>query len=275
MKFADLHLHTDFSDSTLSAAELVQVAVNAGLNAIAITDHDCVEGIEPAKEEAKKFDLEIIPGIELTAEKDGKEVHILGYFIDYHDEAFSKKLEKIKIVREKRIFDMVEKLKELGVDDIEAQDVFDLSGMGTVGRAHLASLLKKRGWVSTVSEAFYKYIGDKSPAYVGKFNMTPEQAIKTILDVGGIPVFAHPHSPGEDNLIIEFAGYGLMGLEVYYPGYSESITKHYKSLATKYGLLLTGGSDFHGDVKEGSIIGVPKVSYDLVEKLKQAKNEKR
>lgn len=275
MKLVDLHLHTDFSDSTLSVAELVQVAVNAGLSAIAITDHDCVEGIEPAKEEAKKFDLEIIPGIELTAEKDGKEVHILGYFIDYHDESFLKKLEKIKVIREKRIFDMVEKLKELGVDDIEAQDVFDLSGMGTVGRAHLASILKKKGWVSSVSEAFRKYIGNSSPAYVGKFNMTPEQAIKTILDVGGLPVFAHPHNPREDNLILEFVGYGLMGLEVYYPGYPESIIKHYTNLATKYGLLLTGGSDFHGDVKEGSIIGIPRVSYDLVEKLKQAKNEKR
>ncbi|MBM3248285.1 MAG: PHP domain-containing protein [Candidatus Omnitrophica bacterium] len=275
MKFADLHLHTDFSDSTLSPAELVQVAVNADLGAIAITDHDCVEGICPAQEEAKKFELEIIPGIELTAEKDGKEVHILGYFIDYLDKVFLEKLEKIKVIREKRIFDMVEKLKELGVDDIEAQDVFDLSGMGTVGRAHLASILKKKGWVSTVSEAFRKYIGNSSPAYVGKFNMTPEQAIKTILDVGGLPVFAHPHNPGEDNLIPEFVGYGLKGLEVYYPGYPESIVKHYANLAAKYGLLLTGGSDFHGDVKEGSVIGIPRVPYDLVEKLKQAKNEKR
>ena len=275
MKFADLHLHTDFSDSTLSPAELVQVAVNADLDAIAITDHDCVEGIGPALEEARKFELEIIPGIELTAEKDGKEVHILGYFIDYLDKVFLEKLEKIKAIREKRIFDMVEKLKELGVDDIEAQDVFDLSGMGTVGRAHLASILKKKGWVSTVSEAFRKYIGNSSPAYVGKFNMTPEQAIKTILDVGGLPVFAHPHNPGEDNLIPEFVGYGLKGLEVYYPGYPGSIVKHYVNLAAKYGLLLTGGSDFHGDVKEGSVIGIPRVPYDLVEKLKQAKNEKR
>lgn len=275
MKFVDLHLHTDFSDSTLSPAELVQVAVNAGLGAIAITDHDCVEGIEPAIREAKKFDLEIIPGIELTAEKYGKEVHILGYFIDYHDKAFLEKLEKIKAIREKRIFDMVEKLKELGVDDIEAQDVFDLSGMGTVGRAHLASLLKKKGWVSSVSEAFKKYIGNNSPAYVSKFNMTPEQAIRTILDVGGIPVFAHPHNPGDDNLISEFVSYGLKGLEVHYPGYPESIIKHYSSLAAKYGLILTGGSDFHGDVKEGSVIGVPRVPYELVEKLKQAKNEKR
>lgn len=275
MKFVDLHLHTNYSDSTLSPAELVKLAYEAGMSAIAITDHDCVEGIELAMEAAKKFDLEVIPGIELTAECEKKEVHILGYFIDYHNKTLVEKLDKIKVIREKRIYDMVAKLKELGVDNIEAEEVLSISGMGTVGRAHLAVMLKEKGWVTTFSQAFQKYIGDRSPAYVGKFNITPSQAIKFILDAGGVPVFAHPHNPGDDNLISSFAEAGLMGLEVFYPGYSESTTQHYKNLAEKYGLLLTGGSDFHGDIKEGISIGNPQVSYDIVEKLKQARDEKR
>ena len=275
MKFVDLHLHTNFSDSTLSAAELVRLSVESGLSAIAITDHDCVEGIDPAKKEAEKFNLEIIPGIELTAEVDGKELHMLGYYIDHHDPKLIKKLEKMKKIRQKRIFDMVEKLKTLGVDNIDPDEVFNQSGMGTVGRAHLALILKKKGWVNSFSQAFKKYIGDKSPAYVGKFKMPPKEAIKTILDSGGIPVLAHPHAPGEDNLIADFVSYGLQGLEIYYPGYPEYQIRHYQSLADKFGLVVTGGSDYHGDLKDNIVIGKPEVPYEVVEKLKQVKNEKR
>ncbi|MFH1655137.1 MAG: PHP domain-containing protein [Candidatus Omnitrophota bacterium] len=275
MKFVDLHLHTDFSDSILSAAELVKLAAASGLSAIAITDHDCLEGIEPTKKEAEKFNLEVIPGVELTAEMDGKEVHILGYYINHRDAKLIERLEKMKKIREERIFEMVEKLKEQGVDNIDPQEVLNLSGMGTVGRAHLAVILKQKGWVSSFSEAFQKYIGDNSPAYVGKFKMTPKEAIKTILDSGGIPVLAHPHSLWENNLIPEFVKAGLEGLEVYYPGYSESQIQHYKNLADKFGLLVTGGSDYHGAIKQGIVIGQPRVSYEVVEKLKQAKNEKR
>jgi hypothetical protein len=275
MKFVDLHLHTNFSDSSLSVSELVKLSVESGLSAIAVTDHDCIDAIEPVKQEAKNFDLEIIAGVELTAEKNKKEVHILGYLIDYHNSALIKKLDEIKKIREKRIYEMVKRLKEQGINNIDPQEVLLLSGMGTVGRAHLAVMLKRKGWVLNFAEAFKKYIGDRSPAYVSKFKMTPEEAIRTILDADGIPVFAHPHNLGEDNLISDFIKTGLMGLEVYYPGYSESVIQHYKYLAQKFGLLMTGGSDFHGNLKEGIVIGNPRVSYELVEKLKQAKNEKR
>jgi len=275
MKFVDLHLHTNFSDSTISVSELVKKSTDAGLSAIAVTDHDCIDGIEPTIKEAEKFNLEVIPGIELTAEINGKEIHILGYFIDYHDSKLVEKLEKMKKIRKKRIFDMVDKLKEQGVDNIEPSEVLDLSGMGTAGRAHLAIILKKKGWVSSFSEAFQKYIGDNCPAYVGKFKMTPQEAIKTVLDAKGIPVLAHPHNPGGDGLIADFASAGLEGLEVYYPGYSKSQIQHYKSLADKFGLLLTGGSDYHGDIKVGVVLGKPEVPYELVQKLKQAKDAKR
>ncbi|MBM3252278.1 MAG: PHP domain-containing protein, partial [Candidatus Omnitrophica bacterium] len=269
------HLHTNFSDSSLSCAELVKLSVEAGLSAIAVTDHDCIEGIDPAQKEAEQFGLEVIPGVELTAEIDSKEVHILGYYINHHDKILIKKLEKMKKVREKRIFDMVKKLKTLGVDNIDPEEVLSLSGMGTVGRAHLAVILKRKGWVNSFSQAFQKYIGDNSPAYVSKFRMSPEEAINTVLDAGGIPVLAHPHSPGTDDLIPELVSAGLKGLEVYYPGYSQSQIQHYKNLADKLDLLVTGGSDYHGDIKDDTIIGRPQVSYEVVEKLKQAKNEKR
>jgi predicted metal-dependent phosphoesterase TrpH len=275
MKFVDLHLHTNFSDSSLSCAELVKLSVEAGLSAIAITDHDCIEGIDPAQKEAEQFGLEVIPGVELTAEIDSQELHILGYYIGHHNKKLIGKLEMMKRIREKRIFEMVDKLKEQGVDNIDPKEVLSLSGMGTVGRAHLAVILKRKGWVNSFSEAFQKYIGDNSPAYVGKFKMSPQEAIKTVLDVGGIPVLAHPHSPGEDDLISELVDVGLQGIEVYYPGYSQSQIKHYKNLADQFGLLITGGSDYHGDIKDDTIIGRPQVPYEVVEKLKQAKYEKR
>jgi predicted metal-dependent phosphoesterase TrpH len=275
MKFVDLHLHTNFSDSSLSCAELVKLSVEAGLSAIAITDHDCIEGIDPAQKEAEQFGLEVIPGVELTAEIDSQELHILGYYIGHHNKKLIGKLEMMKRIREKRIFEMVDKLKEQGVDNIDPQEVLDLSGVGTVGRAHLAVILKRKGWVNSFAEAFQKYIGDNSPAYVGKFKMSPQEAIKTVLDAGGIPVLAHPHSPGQDDLIPELVDVGLQGIEVYYPGYSQSQIKHYKNLADKFGLLITGGSDYHGDIKDDTIIGRPQVPYEVVEKLKQAKYEKR
>lgn len=273
MKYADLHIHTHFSDSTFSPEEVVKLAHKNHLSAISITDHDTVEAIDSAQEIAKEFAIEVIPGIELTAEIDKKEVHLLGYFIDYHDEKFLSKLRELRWVRVKRIYEMVDKLNQQGIKKMDADEVICQAGRAAVGRVHLAMVMKKLRIVSSIPEAFRKYIGDNCPAYVSKFRLSPKEAIKFILQTKGIPVLAHPYNLGKDELIPDFVNYGLMGLEVYYPEFTQATTSHYKNICKKYNLLTTGGSDDHGHAKDKILMGRIKISYELVERLKKAKEK--
>jgi len=268
MKSADLHLHTLFSDGTFTARQIVMEARDSGLCAISITDHDTVEAIAPAIEEAGKVDVEVLSGVELSAEYDGIEIHMLGYLIDYENKALLEKLEFLKNVRVERIYKITEKLKGLGIS-LDAAKVFAVSVLGTVGRLHVARAMVKEGIVSSIYEAFAKYIGDKGPAYVANFRLTPQEAIKIIKEAKGIPVLAHPYCLNRDDLIPMFADMGLMGLEVYYPEHTQSMINYYLGIAKNFKLLVTGGSDFHGDAKPDVKMGVFKVPYELVEKLKQ------
>ncbi|MEI6631083.1 MAG: PHP domain-containing protein [bacterium] len=268
MKFADLHLHTVFSDGTYSAQELISESKKAGLSAIAIVDHDTVSGVLPSLEEASAFGIEVIPGIELTAEHEGLEVHILGYLVDYRSQVFLEKLESLKNNRIERIYKITDKLKLIGVN-LSPQAVFDISGSGTVGRLHVARAMLKEGLVNSVYEAFRKYIGDKSPAYVLGFRLSPLEAIRLIKEAGGVPVLAHPYILNNDGLIPLFTSYGLRGLEVYYPEHTQGMINAYLELAAKYGLLVTGGSDCHGNAKPEVKIGSVKIPYELVERLKE------
>jgi 3',5'-nucleoside bisphosphate phosphatase len=270
MKYADLHLHTVFSDGTFTVRELISESLKENLSAISIVDHDNVAGIHPAIEISKAEGIEVLPGIELTAEYDGKEIHILGYLIDYRDEKLINKLEGLKKNRVERIYKITDKLREMGID-LNPQAVFDIAKYGTVGRLHVAMALVKEKKTASVQEAFYKFIGDKCPAYVGGFKLSPEQAIKTIKDVGGIPVLAHPYIIHDDELIFKLLDYGLMGLEVYYPEHSQSMVNFYSKFCENNGLLMTGGSDCHGSAKPEISVGCIRIPYELVEKLKQAK----
>jgi hypothetical protein len=270
VKFADLHLHTTYSDGTFSPAELIAAAKIAGVSCIAVVDHDTVEGVIPSLEAGRKEGIEVIPGIELTAEYEGQEVHILGYFIDYQSKGLLEKLESLKKIRVERVHKIVGKLKEMGIS-IDPKLIFELAQDGTVGRLHIARALVKEGSVSCVYEAFKKYIGDKGPAYVGGFRFTPAQATRFIKDSGGIPVLAHPYSLNSDDLILQFIECGIMGLEIHYPEHSQSLVNFYLGLAKKYNLLVTGGSDCHGDAKPDVKVGSIKVPYELVEKLKEAR----
>lgn len=271
MKFADLHLHTLFSDSTYTPQELIRKALKQGLAAIAIVDHDTVDGLEPAIEIAESESVEVLPGIELTAEYDGLEIHILGYLIDYKNKGLLDKLDFLKKVRIERIYKITDKLKGIGVG-LEAKDVFDIAGQGTVGRLHIARAMVAKGRVKSIQEAFQKYIGDRCPAYVCGFRFSPIEAINLIKDVGGIPVLAHPYSLNRDELIPQFIDGGLMGLEVYYPEHTQSMINFYLGLARKFNLLVTGGSDCHGNAKPEAKIGSVKIPYELVQKLKAAKS---
>jgi hypothetical protein len=264
-------LHTVFSDGTYTPEELVSQSLKNGLSAIAVVDHDTVLGIEPAIEIGNEKQVEVLPGIELSAESGGAEVHILGYLIDYKKEILLEKLDFLKKNRVERIYKIVDKLNNIGVA-LEADSVFKISGGGTVGRLHVARAMVKKGVVRSVGEAFGKYIGDKGPGYVCNFRFSPEEAIKLIKDVGGIPVLAHPYTLSNDELIPEFVNAGLMGLEVYYPEHTQSMINFYLGLAKKYNLLVTGGSDCHGKAKPEVKIGLIKLPYDLVEELKEARN---
>ncbi|MDD5166546.1 MAG: PHP domain-containing protein, partial [Candidatus Omnitrophica bacterium] len=170
IKSADLHLHTLFSDGTYTPQELIEKAKKAGLSCIAVVDHDTVSGIEPALEAAKSENIEVVPGIELTAEYEGSEIHILGYFIDYKNKEFIKKLEALRENRIGRIHKILAKLKDAGVS-LNPQAVFDIAQQGTVGRLHIARAMVKEGIVISIFEAFRKYIGDKCPAYVSGFRL--------------------------------------------------------------------------------------------------------
>ena len=274
MKFADLHLHTVFSDGTYTPQQLISESARVSLSAVAITDHDTVDGIPPAIEMAEKKNVEILAGIELTAEYEGIEIHILGYLIDYKARGLLEKLETLKKNRIERIYKMVDRLKGMGLT-LSPQTIFDLSKEGTVGRLHVARAMVKERLVSSVPEAFQKYIGDKSPAYILGFRFSPAEAIELIKDAGGIPVLAHPYSLNNDEIILKFIDSGLMGLEVYYPEHSQAMINFYLDLAKKHNLLVTGGSDCHGNAKPGVKMGSIKIPYDLVERLKESKDKLR
>lgn len=270
MKFADLHVHTVFSDGTYTPEELIPESVTAGIAAIGVVDHDSVSGIPRCIQAAKAQDIEVLPGIELTAEYEGKEIHILGYLLDYQNRNLSEKLEVLQNRRIERVYNIINKLRDLGLD-IEAEEVFEVAKEGTVGRLHIARAMFAKGLVGSVFEAFKMYIGDRCPAFALGFRFSPAEAIKLIREAGGIPILAHPYTLGRDELIPEFIGYGLMGLEAYYCEHSQGMVNFYLRMAEEHNLLVTGGSDFHGSAKPDVKIGSIKVPYELVERLKEAK----
>ncbi|MDD5155499.1 MAG: PHP domain-containing protein [Candidatus Omnitrophica bacterium] len=270
MRYADLHTHTLFSDGTYTPQGLVEEALKQGLDAVSITDHDNVCGIAPALEAAKHSGPEVIPGIELSAEYNCREVHILGYFIDYGSQRLAKELAVLKNNRISRIHKIVEKLDASGIK-LEAQSIFDIAASGTPGRMHVALAMVKQGAAGSVYEAFEKYIGDKGPAYVCGFRFSPLEAIRLIRECGGVAVLAHPYLIDDDELIPQLVKSGLQGLEVYYPEHTQSMVNFYLSLARQHNLAVTGGSDFHGKLKPQVKIGSIKIPYELVEELRKLK----
>jgi len=273
-KVADLHVHTNLSDGTFSPQKVVEYSKAKGLDVIAITDHDCCSGITPAIIAAEDLDIEVIPGVELTAElEDEEEIHILGYFIDWQKDSFLKKLKEIVKVRAKRAKEILAKLRKHGVD-ISEEELFNLSGCGSVGRLHIAHLLLRRGAVPSIAKAFTKYIGNGGPCYVKKFKLSPKEAVKMIRDVGGVSVLAHPMTINSRDKSIEdvlkvVVDDGIEGIEVYHSGHDPRNEKELKRLADKYNLLVTGGSDCHGFGKKELLIGRVKIPYELVKKMKE------
>jgi predicted metal-dependent phosphoesterase TrpH len=265
----DLHLHSTASDGRFSPQELVSMAACSGLEANAITDHDSVEGVATALLAAQEFpSLKVIPGVEVSTDVPHGEVHILGYFINYRDPELTSTLKQLRSSRRLRAQRMLAKLADLGIH-IEWERVQEIAGDGSIGRPHIAQAILERGYVSSPKEAFVKYIGREGPAYVERKKMTPEQVVELVVRTGGLPVLAHPADIDHlEELIPRLQRVGLVGIEAYYNGYQSKLVKYLASLASKYGLISSGGSDYHGLEGGGeTTLGGVVVPFECLEQL--------
>lgn len=280
MGYVDLHLHTTASDGIKSPSEIVRYARVRGLQAISITDHDTIEGLEEGLEEGEKIGIEVIPGIEISAEYSPGSMHILGYFIDTDNPLLNDRLKYLQKSRAERNPKMVERLNRLGIN-ISYEEVVEASGGGQVGRPHFAKVLIEKKYVRGFQEAFDRYLKKGAPAYVNKMRFEPGEALHFINEARGIAVLAHPSTLGlneyseMENLILRLLKEGLKGIEVYYPEHSPQEIAQYKGLAERYGLVITGGTDYHGMEKNGLEVGIGRgemrLPYSLVETLRAAK----
>lgn len=268
--FADLHLHTNFSDGTYSPEEVVSQAVKHQLAAIALTDHDTVEGCAPAARACAAAGIEFITGTELTAEQEGNELHILGYFVDTENPRLLAEIGKFQSVRQNRIREMVARLNELEVP-LEAEAVFALANCRSPGRPHVARALVNAGLCVSLDEAFERFLKRNRPAWVPKMKMSAFAGIELIHQAGGLSVMAHPGLNRTDEVIPELVEAGLDGIECFHTKHSTATAEHYLVLADKYHLLVTGGSDCHGLSKGRPLIGTVKLPYEHVERLKEAR----
>ena len=256
MAEVDLHLHTTFSDGTLSPTQVVKLCASRGLRVIAITDHDSTEGIEEALRAAGGFpELTVIPGIELSTEAPRNEIHVLGYFVDSHHPELQQALKLMRDSRKNRAKKMIEKLDKLGVK-ISWERVQELSGGRTIGRPHIAQAMVERGYIQYPRQAFEGYLARNDPAYVERMKITPVEAVEILVRNGALPVMAHPiyweGSPGTEEVtslkmtLSQLKEVGLVGMEVYYGDCSPQQVECLAEIAGEFGLIPCGGSDFHG-----------------------------
>ena len=274
IKCADLHIHTTASDGTFSPRRVVQEAVKREIHAIAITDHDTVQGIPEAIQAGKDMNVEVIPGVELATDERGIEVHILGLFIDWEDKTLQDTLKNLSTQRVIRMKKMIYKLAQFGMN-IKFEEVLDLTTGDIMGRLHLAQVMKKKKYVKSIAEAFNKHIGDEKPCYVSRYKLSSDETISLIHRMGGISIIAHPMILHRDDIIIDLIKKGLCGIEAFYHHQSKETAEHYEKLAKNYELLVTGGSDCHGEAKNKILMGSVKIPYKYVERLKKYKNTHR
>ncbi|MFP3868191.1 MAG: PHP domain-containing protein [Desulfobacteraceae bacterium] len=276
MDYVDLHTHSTASDGSFRPREVVALARDRGLKAMALTDHDTIDGVPEAIQTGDQLGVEVIPGIEISADFPEGTMHILGYFIDYQQPFFNQRLQVLKEARVHRNPRIVEKLNQLGLA-ISWEDVLQVSGSGQIGRPHIARVLVIKGYVKDLQEAFDLYLRQGGPAYVPKFRLPPAEAIALIRQTQGIPVLAHPFTLGLGlnqlkAQLQELQELGLLGLEVYYPEHTPAMQADYLRLTQDLGLLVTGGSDFHGANKPGIELGKGPhqrhLTYELVLNLK-------
>jgi len=267
----DLHVHTTASDGSLTPAEVVRLALEQGLAAIALTDHDTVEGLVEARAAANGTGLEVVPGVEISSDWPVGDFHILGLYVDPWDGPFNECMQSMKAARLQRARKMLERLAALGMPLEWDEVVRFCNGNCTIGRLHIARAMVHRGYVPDVHQAFQRYIGRDGPAYVPRLRMTPVEVIGLIRRAGGVAVLAHPAASGLVEHIPTLASLGLQGVEVWYPAHSPEDVRALLRLARQHRLLVTGGSDFHGfGLGAGAPLGSVSVSLRVLRQLQRA-----
>jgi 3',5'-nucleoside bisphosphate phosphatase len=277
----DLHMHSTFSDGSFTPEQLVKKSKDIGLSAIALTDHDTVDGVKIFLTECKKQNITGLSATEISADVKKGTMHMLGYFLDLQNEQLINSLAKIRFGRSERNKVILKKLNALGLD-ITMEEIQDYAGEDNIGRLHFAQAMTSRGYVHNKEQAFDKYLAKGKKAYADRFRLTPAEAIKVIREAGGLPVLAHPFTLELDQnalteLLKELKDIGLAGIEAYYSKFSKQQHRLYLDLAKRFDLAITGGSDFHGegipDIQIGIGTGNLKIPDSVLEQLNERRAE--
>lgn len=261
MSPVDLHVHSNESDGTVTPEELVREAKKTGLSAFALTDHDTTAGLDRAIACGEEEGVEVVPGIEFSTAYWGRDIHVLGYYMDYHNESFQKQLIEFRNSRNVRNEEMFRRLRGFGFEKITEDALLEAFDNAVITRAHIAKFMVDCGYVKSREEAFQRYIGDNCPCYVERERISPGKAVKLIIEFGGVPVLAHPllYKLGTemlDALVVSLKEDGLKGIEAIYSNYNWREQRRLKLLAKKHELIFTGGSDYHGTNKKNIKLGV-------------------
>ncbi len=269
--FADLHLHTLFSDGTFTPEELARRGATEHLIAMALTDHDTVEGCERMGKACQSLGIEFIAGTELTTDFEGYEIHLLGYFLDIHHPKLLAEMKKFQITRQNRIKEMVARLNGIGVG-LRVETVFELANCQSPGRPHVARALAQEGFCASMDEAFDRFLKKGRPAWVPKHKVSAADGMDLVHEAGGLAVIAHPGLNRCDQAIPQLAAAGLDGLECFHTKHTKSQSEHYLAMARKHNLAVTGGSDCHGFSKGKPLIGGVKLPATYLDILKRRRH---
>ena len=268
MNKVDLHIHTNYSDGIFSPQEVLEFAAKSKYNIISITDHDTLEGYFEVKKVTYDYGIKIIPGIEVSSIYQERDIHILAYDIDVENKYLLELLQSIQKARLVRAKQILHKLDDLNIH-IDFERVSMFAGKNDlIARPHIARAMVENGSCKSTKEAFDKYLGNESPAYVLKQTPSVKEIIDAIHDAGGVAVLAHPHTMMNDNFIDDFVQMGLDGLEVFYAKYDQALVDYYDEIAMKNGLIRTGGSDFHGEIADFEYFGEYSAPHYVVEEIK-------
>lgn len=266
---ADLHVHTNKSDGIYSLSEIIPKAEKAGLKAVAITDHDSVASLPEIAECQKKTSVEIIPGIEISVYEDGGELHMLGYFVNHTNSELQYMISQVQNVRKQRVFDVCDKLQKININ-VLPEEVFAVAGdTSSLGRPHIAKVMLAKNYVSSLKEAFVKYLSAGNPGFVAKHKVSAAESIDIIKAAGGVAVLAHPFLNRQIRIIEPLIAKGISGLEVYYSMHTSEQVSTLRKIASKYNLIETGGSDYHGETHNSIRLGDGYTDYRNVEALKK------
>ncbi len=264
----DLHIHTNFSDGLLTPTQVVTKAKELGLKAVGIVDHDTIDGIPEAVEAGNCLGVEVVPGVELSSQYEGRDVHLIAFYFDPENPRFMDYLERFREGRYRRAAKMIRNLKEMGIR-LTMDEVAEKARGKSIGRPHLAEILMEKGYVETFQEAFQRYIGYGSKAYEEKYRIHPDEAFALISEARGLSFLAHPGYNISDETIFNFIKAGLDGIEIIHPKFNENRTQHLQKLARDHGILISGGSDCHGGRGGNFYIGQYVLPYAVLVEMRR------